>query len=210
MLSRPAFLACAILAASATLAVPARAESRFATSRFEITFGDGWQDQPSLVGNDSAVFLMYGYSMMGFCYMTASSADHPVSPGDFESFRKQYAGADSVIPVAEGSDTLGGKTFAYSEFKNADTSNGDVRIRLYSTSDGSLRFQSLLVYDYPVGTLLVSAVDSALGTLSFSPATPIRERPAPSRPALRAVDHDVLGRFRPLALRPALFSLRER
>jgi hypothetical protein len=205
---RSSLIAYAILALAATLAVSARASSLYETNQFEITFGDGWQDQPSVVG-DSAVLLMYGYSMMGFCYMTASSAGQPVSAGDFDSFRKQYAGADSVIKVAEGSDTLGGKAFTYSEFKNADSSNGDIRILRTSTSNGSLRFQALLVYEYPVGTLLVSAMDSALATLAFSP-TPIRTRLSSAPPALRAADHDVLGRFRPLATRPTLFRIKER
>ncbi|MBW8886510.1 MAG: hypothetical protein JF616_02030 [Fibrobacteres bacterium] len=205
MHSRISSIACTILASAALFAAPARAESRFATNRFEITFGDGWQNQPS-VGGDSSVFLMYGYSMLGFCYMTAGSGESPVSAGDFDNFRKQYAGADSVTKVAEGTDSLGGKAFAYSEFKNADTSNGDTRIRLYSTSDGSLRFQSLLVYEYPVGTLLVSAMDSALATLALSP-TAIHALQARSPLVLRAADHDVLGRLRPLAMRPTSFRL---
>lgn len=209
MHSRPFLKSLAILAAAASMAIPARAESRYATNRFEITFGDGWQDQPSLVAGDSAVFLVYGYSMMGFCYMTASVADSPVSARDFENLRKQYAGADSVFKVAEGSDTLGGKAFSYAEYKNADSSNGDTRIRIYSTSEGSLRFQSLLVYDHSASGPLIPALDSALGTLTFTPA-PVRAWSPNRAPALRPADHDILGRFRPLALRTAAFRLPER
>jgi hypothetical protein len=209
MHSRAFLQSFAILAAAASMAIPARAESSYSTSRFEITFGDGWQDQPSLVGSDSSVFLIYGYSMMGFCYMTASEADSPVSARDFENLRKQYAGADSMFKVAEGSETLGGKAFSFAEYKNADSSNGDTRIRIYTTSEGALRFQSLLVYDFSAGGPLIPALDSALGTLTFSPA-PIRAGSPNRFQALPPADHDVLGRFRPMALRTAAFRLPER
>jgi len=206
---RFALIVCSILASAAITAIPTHAESRYSTNRFEITFGDGWQEQPTLLGGDSAVSLMYSYSMMGFCYMTASAADHPLTAGDFDSLGKRYAGADSVLEVAKGSDSLGGKTFAYAEYMNADTSNGNTRIRLYSISDGSLQFQSLLVYNFPAGTPLISRLDSALSTLTFSP-TPIRA-PLPRPPlAPRAADHDILGRFRPLAPRSAMLRLPER
>lgn len=194
-----------ILASAALAAVPARAESRFSTSRFEITFADGWLEQPSLVAGDSGVSLMYGYSMMGFCYLTASLADHPLTAQDSEALRKQVGGADSVIEVAEGSDTLGGKTFSYAEYQNADTSNGDIRLRLYSTSSGTLRFNSILTYDHANGAILVAEMDSALATLAF-PTAPIRPWAPRSASAQRAADHDVLGRSLPLTLQAAWAS----
>jgi hypothetical protein len=213
MLSRLSLLACSLFAAASLTAIPSRAESRYSTNRFEITFGDGWQEQASLVeaspGGDSALSLMYGYSMLGYCFMSASLAEQPVTDRDFETFRKQYAGADSVLQVAEGSDTLGGKAFSYVEYKNADSANGDIRIRLYSASEGPLRFQSMLVYDSGVGSNLVAEMDSALAGLTFSP-TPIRSRL--SRPPLaeRPAEHDILGRFRPLAVRSVLLRMPER
>lgn len=209
MYRRPSLLAFSLLAAAVFMALPARAESRYATSRFEITFGDGWQDLPSPAAGDSAVTLMYGYSMMGFCYMTASVADHPITARDFDDFRKQYAGADSVLKVAEGSDTLGGRDFAYTEYKNADSSNGDIRIRIYSASNGTLRFNSVLAYDFSNGATLVTEMDSALATLTFSPASIPSWAPRP--PTARvAADQDVLGRSLIFPARTVLFRLPSR
>lgn len=202
-LSRAASL---LLASAAWAALPARADDTFTTTRFGITFSDGWQAMPTLAAGDSGLALMYAYSMMGYCYMAAASADHPVPAGELDAYRQQYAGGDSAVKAGEGTSALGGKDFGYVEYRSADTSNGDTRIRLYSTTQGGIRFDAVFIYDHNAADILVPEMEAALATLDLS-ATPIRAR-APRGPlAWRPADHDVLGRARPVAAPAILYRL---
>jgi hypothetical protein len=196
MHSRSFRSALSVAAAVAALALPARAEAPYATNRFQITFADGWQPAQSLAPGDSSLSLMYGFSMMGYCYLAAVPAGQ--SDAGLEAYRKQYAGTDSLLKVADGNATLGGKSFAIVEYKSADTAYGDVRLRLYTTSAGDLAFASLLIYDVNSGGILVPEVEAALGTLSFG-ATPVRARLAPPLRVRTPFGRDALGRSRPAA-----------
>jgi hypothetical protein len=201
----PALSLLAFCALSA-LTAPARAESPFATMRYEITFSDGWQSLPSLAGNDSTLALMYGYSMMGYCFLSAGpeGGDSLAASAQFDAFRKSFAGSDSVAKAAEGSATLGGRNFSMIEFKSTDSSETDTRFRYYSMTEGSLRFTAALIYDGNAGSVLVPDFETALGTLAF-PGVPIRAWAAPSVPARVRFGRDILGRNLPGAARTAAF-----
>lgn len=199
------------LLASAAFTAPARAESPFATKRYEISFSDGWQPMPSLAGNDSTLVLMYGYSMMGYCFLSAGAegGSTPAVTAQLDAFRKSFGGSDSLAKSDEGSATLGGRTFAMLEFKSADSADTDTRFRYYSLTEGSAGFTAVLVYAGDAGSVLVPDFEAALGTLAF-PGVPLRAWPAPSAPAGNRVGRDIRGRSLPGAFRTAVFYLRTR
>jgi hypothetical protein len=205
MHSRHFLTAFSLLALSA-LAAPARAESPFATKRYEITFSDGWQPMPSLAGNDSTLTLMYGYSMMGYCFLSAGmeAEGGPAASAQLDAFRNSFAGSDSASKSAEGSATLGGRAFAMVEYASADSSAPDTRFRYYSMTEGPLSFTAALIYDGNAGSVLVPDFETALGTLGF-PTVPVRAWAAPSAPVRSRIGHDILGRSLPGALRTAAF-----
>jgi hypothetical protein len=198
------FLPALSLLALTAVSAPARADSPFATKRYEISFSDGWQAMPSLVGNDSTLALMYGYSMMGYGYLSAGWDGDSATTAQIDAFRKAFAGSDSVVQVSDGSVIVGGRTYGMVEFKGGDSANADTRFRYYTTTEGSLRFTAALIYDLNGGSVLVPDFETALGTLSFASSS-LRASARPSAPGRNPAIHDILGRFRPGAIRTAAF-----
>jgi hypothetical protein len=204
MTSRPSFPALFLLTLAAAL--PARADSTFATKRYEITLSDGWQPMASPTGNDSTLALMYGYSMMGYGYLTTGMEGDPATAARLDAFREPFAGSDSMAKVAVGSATLGGKTFAIVEFKSTDSANADIRFRYYTLTEGPQSFTAAFIYDVNSGIVLVPDFEAALATLSFA-TTPIRPWVRQIAPDRMPTGYDLLGRPVSGAIRMAAFRL---
>lgn len=205
---RKTLFALSILSLSALMSVPARAATSAATSRFSLTFPTGWQALPDPTGGDS-VLAEINSTLMAYCYMTATTTDHPLTAQELEAYRQAYGGSDSATKVTDGTKTIGGRSFTFVEYQATDTSNGASHIRIYYTANGSNLFTTVLIYDPAGGAGAVTDLETALATLTLS-ASPIRVVAARSGPAWRAADHDILGRARPLAARTALFRLPSR
>lgn len=205
MQSRSLLTAFSVLSMAALASMPARAAAPFTASRFSITFPTGWQMLPVTSGGDSLMAVL-NPTLLSYCYMTVTTTDHPLTAQELEAYRETYAGSDSVTKVADGTKSLGGKTFTFVEYQSADTSSGPSRVRIYYTNSGTNLFTSVLIYDPAAGAGAVTDMESALATLSLS-ASPIHAWMARSRPAGQASIHDILGRSRPLSARTALYRL---
>jgi hypothetical protein len=149
---------------------------------------------------------MYGYSMMGYCFLSAGKAGEgmPASSAQLDAFRKSFAGGDSLAKSDEGSVSLGGRTFAMTEYASADTAATDTRFRYYSMTEGYPGFTAALIYDVGAGSVLVPDFEAALGTLAF-PVVPVRVRIAPPAPKAIRIGRDALGRSASRAIRTAAF-----
>lgn len=205
MQSRNHLIAIPLLSLAAVVAMPARAASPFSTSRYSITFPAGWQMVPPGAGSDS-VLKVFNVQNPAYCYMTATTSTHPLTSQELDAYRQAYAGTDSVTKTADGTKTLGGKSYTFVEYQPVDTSSGPTRARIYYTNSGTSLFTAVLVYNPIDGAGAVPDVESALATLSLS-ASPIRAVAARAQPGWRPADHDILGRTRLLAARTALFRL---
>jgi hypothetical protein len=194
---------------AAIAALPARAGSPYATKRYEIAFSDGWQPMPAMPGNDSTLALMYGYSMMGYCYLTDGMEGDPATSGRFDAFRTPFGGGDSLAKVAEETVNLGGRAFTMAEYASTDSANAETRFRYYATTDGSRSFAAALIYDINSGNTLVPDFETALGTLSFA-TTPIRAWSRRSGHGLKPAGTDILGRPNTGTVRTAAFLLPSR
>ncbi len=194
---------------TALAALPARADSPFAVAGYEISFSDGWQPLATLVPGDSNLTLAYGYSMMGYCSLTAGLEGDPATSSRLDAFRQAYGGSDSVAKVADSTLNLGGKTFSMVEYQGADSSTADIRFRYYAIAGGSDRFAVALVYDVNAASVLVPDLETALGTLSFA-GTPIRAVALRKSPALVHPEHDILGRARARSAHTRLYRLTPR
>jgi len=205
MQSRKILIALSFLYLAVLTSISTAADTTFTTSRFSISFPPAWQKVPFMAGGDS-LLAVFNDTNMAYCYMTASTTDHPLTAQELEAYRKAYAGSDSVNKVADGTKTLGGKSFSFVEYQSTVTANDSSRVRIYYTNVGSNLFTSILIYTPGSEDGAVADLESALATLSLS-ASPIHawiERPTS---AGRAAIHDVLGRSRPLAARTALYRL---
>jgi hypothetical protein len=194
-----AFLSLAVIAV-----IPSRASVSYTTSRFQITFPDGWQSL-TVPGSADTLLAVFSQTTMAFSWMSVSITDHPMTADELDALRQVYAGSDSVVKGSDGTKTLGGKSFSYVEYEIVDTAEGNGRMRIYYTSSGNQLFTCLLSYE-PGGTAAVTQMETALGTLSFV-GTPIRALAARLTPSPRTGDHDVLGRARGLSTRTWLYSL---
>jgi hypothetical protein len=205
MQSRNPLLALSILALAAFAADPARAGTAFTTSRFQITFPDGWQALTA-PGTGDTVLAVFSQTTFAFSWMSVSTFDHQPTAQEIEAYRQAYSGSDSVTKVADGTKTLGGKSFTYIEYEVVDSTDGTSRARFYYTQGGMSLFTSFLTYDPAVGSASVAQLETALGTLNLTGA-PIRPLPARAYPALRAADRDILGRARALQAPARLYRL---
>jgi hypothetical protein len=205
MQSRGNLIAISLLSSAAVVAMPARAASLFSTSRYSLTFPDGWQMIPPGAGSDS-VLKVFSAQNPAYCYMTATTSTHPLTSQELDAYRQAYAGTDSVTTTADGTKTLGGKSYTFVEYQPVDTSSGPTRARIYYTNSGTSLFTAVLVYDPLIGAGAVPDVESALATLSLS-ASPIRAVAARTREGLRVADQDILGRSRLLTAHAVLFRL---
>lgn len=195
-----------LLAITSLATLPARAETPFAVAGYEISFSDGWQPLASLVPGDSNLTLGYGYSMMGYCTLTAGLDGDPATSSRLDAFRQAYGGTDSVAKVADSALILGGKTFSMVEYRSADSATADIRFRYYAIEGGSDPFAVALVYDVNDVGVLVPDVETALGTLSFA-STPIRTVALRKSTAPLRAELDILGRARARSAHTGLYRL---
>lgn len=205
MQTRNHLIALSILSLAAFAAAPARASVPFSTSRFQITFPDGWQSLTA-PGSGDSILAVFSQTTMAFSWMTVSTTDHELTAQEIEAYRQAYSGSDSVTKVSDGTKTLGGKSFTYIEYDVKDEQGGTSRARFYYTSSGTSLFTSFLTYDPAVGAAAVAQLETALGTLTLT-GTPIRALAGRAYPALRAADHDILGRTRVLSAPARLYRL---
>lgn len=205
MQSRNPLIALSILALAAFAAAPARASVPFTTSRFQITFPDGWQPLMAPGAGDT-VLAVFNQTALAFSWMTVNTTDHQPTAEEIEAYRQAYSGSDSATKVSDGTKTLGGRSFTYIEYEVVDSAGGTNRARFYYTSSGNSLFTAFLTYEPTIGAAAVGQLETALGTLTLT-GTPIRSVSARAYRALRAGDRDILGRARLLSAPARLYRL---
>ncbi len=114
---------------------------------------------------------------------------------------KGFGATDSLETTADGTKTLGGKSFSFIEWKKAGATGAEAkdRYRVYFLTTGTVMFEGILGFDTDNSVSALADMEAALATLTLTGGTAIfraasaRVRPASVRPA-----RDVLGRQAPL------------
>jgi hypothetical protein len=143
-------------------------------------------------------------SLQAYCYLTATVPDHPPTLEEIDS--AMQAKGLSLAKVAEGTMTLGGKTFLFLEYRPTLSTNPEdssARVRIYNAGIGPDLFSSVFNYRSTNAAEALADMEAALATLSLS-GTPIRARPFPARPGLSSAARDILGRSGPREARSTL------
>lgn len=183
------FLAAALVAASLSTAAPAKAAPLVVTSsKFSLTFQDGWSMLPFT--SDSIKFVMNA-AAGGTAYMTAVPSSGELTAQQIAAYIAMYGQSDSIVQTANGTKTLGGKSFSYVEFK--DTENPDDRVRFFYYSNGTMLFHLSAIYEVAKTETVVAQVEAALATLNLQANTGLRAA-ALRFQGVRPARHDVLGR----------------
>lgn len=185
------FLSAGIALCALVSAAPAKAAPLVVTtSRFSLTFQDGWTTFP--FGNDTLKVVM-NPTINATAYMAAVISDHPMTAQELSQYMAMYGAADSLEKTAEGTKTIGGKSFTYVEYKSTKAGDEDGRYRFYYTHSGNLLFNTNVGYEIPDATAAIAQVEAALATLTLNSTNALRAS-ALRGPAFRPATHDVLGR----------------
>jgi hypothetical protein len=200
MQTRWNLIALSVISLAAFAAVPVRADVSFTTSRFQITFPNGWQSLTPPKGADSILIVLKQASSAGGGVRVTTDA-HPLTAEEYDAGRQLVYGLSTSDAVSKGSKTLGGKAFTYAEY-----TDGNGLGRFYFMSSGTQYVVASVSYAPSEGTAAVTEMESALATLTL-PGTPIHPLAVRSSATLRPVDHDLLGRSRTLSAPTWLFRL---
>jgi hypothetical protein len=201
-------IALATLSLAAFAALPARANTLFATSRFQISFPDGWQPLIPVGPNDS-LMVLYSEASMASSWISVHTTDHPMTAAEIDAYREVFTGTANSTKVSDGTKSLGGKSYTYFEYEADDTTDGRERTRIYYMASGSLLFAGSVSYELADASAAVADMEAALATLSLA-GTPIRALAPSPFAGLRPADHDILGRARALSARTWLYRLPSR
>lgn len=183
-------LSAAIALAAVVSAVPVKAAPPLlvSTTKFSLTFQDGWATFP--FSSDTIKFVM-NQSLSATCYLTAVPQTRELTAQEIAAYMAMYGGSDSLVQTATGTKTLGGKTFSFVEFKDVDDSSG--RARFYYTSTGSLLFNATTAFDVDNSAAVIAQVEAALATLTLNSGASLRAAALRGQ-GFRPATHDVLGR----------------
>jgi hypothetical protein len=184
----------ALALAALVSAVPAKAAAPVVvtTSRYSITFPDGWMLFAIPGSSDTVKYLLNLESEAG-CHMMAVPQANPLTAQEIAALMAGYAAGDSLVKTDGGTKTIGGKTFSFVEFKQLSSDDSSGRGRFYYTTAGNLLFHASVVFDVETAATIVPQVEGALATLTLNATTGLRAA-ALRGSATRAATLDVLGR----------------
>ena len=190
--SKILFAAFALFASAPVIAQ----EVEVATRNFSLKFPAGWSKLPSGSQSDSATAIVINPDLEVSGFLVGVPHQGALTEAQVAAAFAQLGGKDGLEKVNEGNRTLGGKAFAFLEYKdkNATGSDANQRIRIYYITDGNFLFEAALMYDTVNGPTALAQLETALATLKINASAGLRAVSGNVRPDLRPARHDILGR----------------
>jgi hypothetical protein len=188
-----AVLGLAICAAVA----PVFSQVPVSNANFSLTFPTGWM-KLSLGGQgDSAGIIMFKMSDTTSAFLFAAPHEGNLTAAEIAAAIESFGSTDSLEVVADGTKTLGGKSFSFIDWKKAGATGDEAkdRYRVYFLTTGTFMFEGILGFTTDNATSAVGDMESALATLNLTGGSAIRRvASAALRPSSLRVGRDALGR----------------
>jgi hypothetical protein len=167
-----------------------------ATKNFSLTFPAGWSKLSVGGQSDSASAIVMNMTLNASGFVLGVPHQGALTQEQIEATFGQFGDTDSLEKVGEGKKTLGGREFAYLEYKDKSAdANPDERSRIYYVTQGSFLFEALLLYEVPDGAAAVTQMETALATLKIEAIAGLRAVAGSARSGLRPANLDILGRL---------------
>lgn len=186
------FLGLVVCAAAA----PAFSQVPISNANFSITFPAGWMKMPFLPSTDSSAIVLDTANEATALLFAAPHVGN-VTAAQISAAMIGFGATDSLVVTAEGTKTLGGKSFSFIEWKKAVATGDEAedRYRVYILTTGTFMFEGILGFNTENAASAVPDMESALATLNLTGgSTSLRAASASLRPASLRADRDVLGR----------------
>lgn len=185
---------------------PAFSQVPVSNKAFSLNFPDGWM-KVSLGASDSSSATLYNMTSGASTYLFSAAHTGNLTAAEIAAAMKGFGATDSLETTAEGTKTLGGKSFSFIEWKKAGATGAEAkdRYRVYFTTTGTVMFEGILGFDTDNAASATADMESALATLTLTGGTAIfRAASAHLRPVSGRAARDVLGRQ---ILRPSVDRL---
>jgi hypothetical protein len=190
-------LSAAFALALCVVVSPAFSQVLVSNANFSLTFPDGWMKISLGPKADSSGATLYNLTSGASTFLHAEPHSGNLSAAEIAAAMKSFGVADSLEVTAEGTKTLGGKTFTFIEWKKKGATGDEAndRYRVYYYTTGTYVFQGMLGFDTGNATEAVADEESALATLVITGGTATLRTSAPGlRPSNFRAGRDVLGR----------------
>jgi hypothetical protein len=187
----------AVLGLATCAVAPAFSQVPVSHANFTITFPAGWTKIPLGAQGDSAGAMLMNVSTGSSTFLFAAPHVGELTAAEIAAAIRNSGATDSLEVITEGTKTLGGKSFAFIDWKKAGvTGDEDVeRYRVYFHTTGTFMFEGILGFDKDKMTASVADMETALATLNLTGGSAIRRvASAGLRPSSLRAGRDVLGR----------------
>ncbi|MDQ3002595.1 MAG: hypothetical protein M3Y08_15200 [Fibrobacterota bacterium] len=170
-------------------------EVEIATKNFSLKFPAGWSKFSLGNPSDSAPTIVMNSDLKATGFLVGVPHQGALTQAQINAAFAQFGGGDSLEKVDEGSKVLGGRNFAFLEYKDKSANaDPDQRSRIYFVTEGNFLFETVIIYDKAAGAAAVPQLEAALATLKISASSGLRAVSGNTRPDLRPARHDLLGR----------------